>query len=250
LIRSALYRDPQPFDPARHRHKRLQPLVDYSIAKDMHAVFLAATEFGGAALSFPILFVHTGEAPAEGPPPVTPVALLGLTANENLHVEGTRWDARYVPAFIRRFPFLTAGVPGKDKPVVYVDAAWPGFSDTEGEPLFDGEGKPTTLLRGALKFLREFDEEQQRTREFCRCLQALGLLRELSLDADLSDGQSVKVDGVLAVDEDRLHALPEADALQMHRSGMLMLAHVHLVSLGNLKPLVERKARRAAAVTA
>ncbi|HEX6363563.1 MAG TPA: SapC family protein [Albitalea sp.] len=247
MIRSALYRDPQPFDPARHRHKRLQPLTDYSIARHLHAVFLAATEFGGAALSFPIVFVHTGETLADAQPMVSPVALLGVAANENLHVDGSRWDARYVPAFIRRFPFLTAGVPGKDKPTVFVDAAWPGFSDTEGEPLFDDEGKPTTLLRGALKFLREFDAEQQRTRRFCQRLVELRLLRELSLDADLSNGQSLKIEGIQAVDEDRLHALPEADVLQLHRSGMLMLMHVHLASLGNLQPLVERKAMRLAA---
>src|SRR4029453_11374841 len=131
MIRSALYRDPVPLDAAVHRRKRLQPLSDFSVAKDLHAVFLAATEFPAAALSFPIIFVHTGQTLADGKAMIAPVALLGVAANENLHVDGTRWDAGYVPAFIRRFPFLTAGVQESDRFAVFIDAAWPGFSDTE-----------------------------------------------------------------------------------------------------------------------
>src|SRR6185436_10169169 len=113
----------------------------------------------------PIIFVHTGETLENGKPMISPVALLGITTNENLHVEGTRWDAGYVPAFIRRFPFLTAGVPGTDKVAMFVDAAWPGFSDTEGEPLYDAEGQPTPVLQRMIEFLQQFDLEQQRTRQ-------------------------------------------------------------------------------------
>jgi hypothetical protein len=249
VIRSALYRDPQRLDPALHRHRRLQPLTDYSIAKDMHAVFLAAAEFVEAALSFAILFVHTGERLADGTAMVSPVALLGVVANENLIVEGTHWDAAYVPAFIRRFPFLTAGVPGNGEPAVFVDAAWPGFGETDGEPILDDAGRPTPVLQRALDFLRRFDAEQQRTRQFCRRLLELRLLRELSLDAEIGHERSLKIEGILAVDEERLVALPDADVLQLHRSGMLALLHAHLASLLNLKPLVQRKARRMAAAT-
>lgn len=244
MIRSALYRDPKRLDPALHRHKRLQGLDDYSIAKDMHAVFLAATEFPEAALSFPIVFVHTGERLPDGHPMVSPVALLGLATNENLIVDGARWDAPYVPAFIRRYPFLTAGVAGQSEPAVFVDAAWSGFGDTEGEPLYDAQGRPAPALQRAFDFLRQFDAEQQRTRTFCRRLVEAGLLRELSVDAALGGGQNVQVAGMFAVDEDRLGAAADDEVLQLHRSGMLMLLHAHLCSLLNLKHLLRRKARR------
>jgi hypothetical protein len=250
VIKSALYRDPQALDPQAHRHKKLKPLEDFSVAKEMHAVFLAATEFPAAALSFTIIFVNTGERLPDGKPMIAPVALLGIAANENLHVEGTRWDAGYVPAFIRRFPFLTAGSPGSDEHAVFVDASWPGFDDGDGEPLFDAEGKPTPALQRALDFLRQFDIEQQRTRQFCQRLIELDLLKDMTLNATLPTGDVVKLDGFLAVDEDKLNALPDAVVLELHRSGMLMLAQVHLLSLGNLKFLLERKARRLEAATA
>jgi len=244
MIRSALYRDPRPLDSALHGRKKLQPLTDYSVAKDMHAVFLAATEFPAAALSFPIIFVHTGETLADGKPMIAPVALLGTSINENLHVDGTRWDAAYVPAFIRRFPFLTAGVPESDRSAVFVDAAWPGFGDTDGERLYDDDGQPAPVLQRVLEFLRLFDVEQLRTRQFCTRVLEIGVLKEMTLTATLPDRQELKVDGILAVDEDKLNALPDATVLELHRSGMLMLLHVQLVSLGNLRPLLERKARR------
>jgi len=72
----------------------------------------------------------------------------------------------------------------------------------------------------------------------------IDVLKEMTLTATLPDGRELKVDGILAVDEDKLNALPDATVLELHRSGMLMLLHVQLVSLGNLRPLLERKARR------
>jgi hypothetical protein len=244
LIKSALYRDPQVFDFQQHRHKKLQPLTDYSIAKDMHAVFLAATEFPTAALSLPIIFVHSGESLADGKPMITPIALMGITTNENLYVDGTRWDAAYVPAFIRRFPFLTAGMPESDKAAVFVDASWPGFSDTDGEPLYAADGQPTPVLQRAIEFLQHFDMEQQRTRQFCLKVLELDVLKDMTLSATLHNGQELRIDGLLTVDEDKLNALPDATVVELHRSGMLMLLHVHLASLGNLKLLLDRKARR------
>ncbi len=245
LIHSALYREPVLLDSEKHRHKRLVPLTDFSITRNMHAVFLTATEFPQAALDLPIIFVNTGERLEGGKAMVSPVALLGLTENENLRVDdGGRWSGRYLPAFIRRFPFLTAGAQGTSAPGVFVDLAWSGFSDVEGEPLFDEHGEATELLKRVLDFLRRFDEERQRTQAFCRTIVELGLLKDMSADASLPGGQNLKVEGFFVVDEDKLAKLPDAAVLDLHRSGELMLMQVHLASLGNMRDLVERKALR------
>ena len=95
-----------------------------------------------------------------------------------------------------------------------------------------------------MEFLQQFDMEQHRTRQFCLRVLELGVLKEMSLSATLPNGQELKIDGFLTVDEDKLNALPDATVLELHRTGMLMLLHVHLASLGNLRPLLERKARR------
>lgn len=235
---SALFRAPEPLDPARHGVLRLAPLRDFSIAARMHAVFVAATEFAEVALEYAIVFVHSGELDAGGAPVVSPVALLGLAQGENLYVEGSRWTARYVPAFLRRYPFVT----GRQGPML--DMAWSGLSPIDGEPLYDESGRPTPRLAAALDFLARFDAEALRTRAFTARLVELDLLQPMQADATLPDGQTVSVEGFRVVDEERLRALPDAAALELHRSGMLMLAHLHRASLANMRRLVELKARR------
>jgi hypothetical protein len=248
VINSALYRDPQMLDAVVHRKHRLQSISNFSVARNMHAAFLTATEFPQAAMEMPIIFINTGERTESGKPMVSPVALLGLSPNENLRVsQDGQWSGRYVPAFIRRFPFLTAGVQGADEPGVFVDVAWEGFNEREGEALFDEQGAPTETLKRILDFLQRFDDEQRRTRMFCERLVELDVLKEMQADAKMPDGQSVKVEGFLVVDEEKLSGLPDATVVELHRNGILALLHAHLISTGNIRDLVDRKAARVAA---
>lgn len=247
MINSALYREPVLLEPARHRGLRIGTLADFSIARTMHGVFLAATEIPQAAMEYPVVFVHTGVRDDAGRATVSPIALLGLTQGENLYVEGPRWDARYIPAFIRRYPFLTANLRGTPAPGVMLDMAWSGVSSTEGEPLFDADAQPAPALQRAIEFLERFDTEAQRTQMFCTRLVELDLLKEMKADATLPDGATLSVDGFFTIDDEKLRALPEAAVLEMHRNGMLALLNLHLASTTHLRAMVERKARRAAA---
>jgi hypothetical protein len=252
VINSALYRQPVLLDAAQHRHKKMGVLADFSITKNMHAVFVTATEVPQAALDFPVVFVNTGDKDAAGRPTISPIVLLGLAQSENLFISGTRWEARYIPAFIRRYPFLTANLRGANAPGVLIDSAWSGFSDTEGEPLFDASDKPAPALQRAIQFLEMFEAEAQRTRGFCTRLAELELLKEMKADATLPDGTMMSVDGFFTVDEEKLQKLPDATVIELHRNGILALLNLHLASLFNLRHMVERKARlqRAAAPAA
>ena len=241
---SPLYRQPELLDPKKHGRGRIAELTDWSVAAATHAVFLTATEFTYAAIEYPILFVRGGERDASGRERVTPVALLGLLPGENLFVEGTRWNARYTPAFVRRYPFYSAAVAGLAQPAVFLDTAWSGYSESAGQPLFEADEKPAPALKRALEFLERFELEAQRTRQFCEQLASLDILKDMRADVTLFDSTKLSVEGFHVVDEDNLQALPDATVVDLHRSGVLMLMQVHLLSLGNLRHLVERKAQR------
>jgi len=247
LINSALYRSPELLDPANHRTLRVGTLADFSIAKAMHGAFVTATEIPQAAIEYPVVFIHSGERDAAGAPTISPIVLLGLTQGENLYVDGTRWDARYIPAFIRRYPFLTASLQHGGTTGVMIDRGWSGLSETAGEPLFEADDKPAAALQRAMEFLQMFETEAQRTRAFCARLLELDLLKEMKADATLPGGATLSVGGFLVVEEEKLQKLPDAAVLEMHRNGMLMLLHMHLGSLVNMRAMVDRKARRAAA---
>jgi len=240
----SIYRRPIALDPALHRGRRVLPLSDFSIAGEVHAVPITATEFPHAALEFPIVFVETGTRDGAGRAAMTPAALLGLSDGENLYVDRSRWDARYIPAYIRRYPFLTATLPGSGGINVLIDEAWGGFGEQAGEPLFEADDSPAPALRRAMDFLERYEHEAERTSAFCERLRRLGVLKEMKADATLPNGEAISVDGFHTVDEDRLRAFPDETVLELWRNGMLMLIQMHLVSIVNIRHLVNRKAAR------
>ena len=242
----SLYRQPVLLDSVLHRHNKVGKLTDFSVAQHLHASYLATAEFDQAALEYVIVFVGNGVDAATGKTQVSPIVMLGVIAGENLFVEGARWDAHYLPAYVRRYPFWTTDLAGAppESPGVMIDTGWSGWSDTVGDAVFDADGKPTPTLERALDFMRQFELEVQRTSQFCELLVEHDLLREMSADAKLPDGSAIALNGFLAVDHVKLMALADAAVLELHRNGILGLLHTHLMSLGNLRRLVDRKAKR------
>ena len=242
----SLYRQPVLLDSVLHRHNRVGKLTDFSVAQHMHASYLATAEFDQAALEYVIVFVDDGVDAVTGKTRVSPIVMLGVIGGENLFVEGARWDAHYLPAYVRRYPFWTTDLAGAppESPGVMIDTGWSGWSDTLGDAVFGADGKPTPTLERALDFMRQFELEVERTRQFCELLVEHDLLREMSADAKLPDGNAIALNGFLAVDHVKLMALPDAAVLELHRNGILGLLHTHLMSLGNLRRLVDRKAKR------
>ena len=232
-------------DPALHRHRRISPLTDFRVAADLHAVFITATEFPQAGLELPLLFVATGDDDDHGRPAMSTVALLGLAAGENLQLgEGGRWTGRYIPAYIRRYPFASAAEAGASGLAMLVDDSWPGFAEAGAEPLFDADDQPAPALQRARDFLERFELEADRTRAFCERVVALDVLKEMKAEATLPNGRRIAIDGFHAIDEDRMHALPDATVVELYRTGLLMLMQLHLASLANIRHLVNRKAER------
>jgi hypothetical protein len=232
------YEKPVLLDRDKHRTRRVRPGNSFAFARQANSLFLAGVEFNEASKEYAIVFTRAGGGK------VVPVVMLGLRSRENLFVaEQERWDARYVPAFVRRYPFVLAELPGQSL-AVCIDEAYAGLSETEGEPLFDAEGKDTPLLRNALEFLAQYQREYLRTEAFCARLDREGLLTAMDARADLVDGRSFTVNGLLVVDEKKLLALPDASALALFRSGELHLVSLHLASLSNMQKLVDRLAQR------
>jgi SapC len=234
-------------DREAHRKLRLARHVqeDYSVTAGMNALFVNAVEFVDVCREYPIVFIKAGtEMNGALPKDVAPMAVLGLTRGENLYLEGTRWTADYVPAQLRAYPFAMARV-SEERYVVCFDQAWTGFSEEQGDALFTEAGEPTELTQGVQQFIEQLEAEMQRTRAFGARLLELGLLQEMRFDATLPSGEKLQVDGFLAIDEKKLAELPDATVLELHKSGILMLIHCQLVSMGNMRRLAERRGRPA-----
>lgn len=243
-----LYREPVLLNRESHRGKRHKRSDDLGVTRELNAVFCAIGEFAEAAKEYVIAFVPASEAKDEqGRTELSPVLLLGLRDKENLFLRPDgRWDARYVPAAIRRLPFGYANT-GDGQLSVMVDAASPAFSSSEGELLIGEDGEATPHLQEVIKFLDGFEAEMQRTRGLCRRLAELDLFKPVQIDVTLEDGSKLSAGGVQMIDEEKIRALPEAVVLELVRNGALGLVYAHVLSASNVQHMSERLARRLAA---
>ena len=233
------YEKPVALDREKHRNLKVRATGSFGFAGKANSLYLAGVEFNEACKEFAIVFTRVGSGRT------VPVAMLGLRARENLFVDAEgKWDASYIPAFVRRYPFVLAELPGRAEMAVCVDEAFTGLNSSQGEPLFDAQGKDTPFLHNALDFLQRYQAEYMRTELFCQRLEQAGLLMEMNAKADLVDGRSFTINGLMIVDEKKLLALPDPAALSLLRSGELHLISMHLVSLSNMQKLVDRMAAR------
>lgn len=200
------------------------PKLDYSFAREANSVPLTAAEFPSAQASFPIAFTTD-------PTPMG-LAVLGLRTSENLFVdaEGAWRRDSYVPAFVRRYPYVFVQAEGDDRYVLCVDEAAPHYSPDGGEPFFDGE-KATAQTERALQFCAEFQGHAEQTTKFVNALQEHNLLVPNEATVTLEDGRKLVLGGFSVVDEARFNVLPDQLHLEWRRLGWLPLIYAHLMSM-------------------
>ena len=210
---------------------------DFSFAGATNSVILAGVEFTEAAKEYPIVFAEAGDK-------IVPIALLGLRNQENLYIdENNNWDARYIPAFVRRCPFVLAETGEAGQRIVCIDESFPGFSNDEGDPLFENE-EPTPLLKQAIEFLEEYQKQYIRTENFVNHLVENDLLVSLNAKVDMPGGDQFQLGGLKAVDEQKMLQLEDEKALGLYRSGELAWIYSHLISLGAMSSLMSRINRK------
>jgi hypothetical protein len=240
-----LYEKPVVLSRDVHRHFRLRGDSSFSHAAATNSVPLACSEFAAAANEYPIVFAIDEKSNA------VPVVLLGLRQDENVFVsKDGAWDSAYVPAFVRRYPFLLAEKPDQNDFAVCIDEAYPGFStEHDGDPLFAEDGAEAPALRQAIEFLNQFQGESKRTQAFIERLRALDLLIPQVVKFAPNNASPFVLQGFAVVDEKRLTALDDKQLGELMRTGYLGWIYAHLFSLGNVNKLSKRFELRLAAET-
>jgi hypothetical protein len=239
VINPELHKRPIALDRVAHKELRIQREMSAleGAVEQLNAFFVTAAEFSDACKEYPIFFLRAGKD-AEGKELCAPVAVFGMVKGENLFMRHGRWRARYVPALLRAYPFAMAPTPDQQY-VVCFDESSSVFSNEKGERLFQENGEPTPYLEEIRKFVEKIEAEVERTRMAGRKLMEMKLLIDKRFDATLPDGRPLSVDGFMAVDEDRMKNLTDAEILELQRTGLLALLHFHLASMGNMGYLVQ-----------
>ena len=230
-----LYEKLTPVNRDQHKALRVKPSEkNLSFARDLNSMLLATTELPLAALDFPCVFVQSGDEH-------TLVSIVGLRDKENLFLDDAgRWEpGTYVPAFIRRYPFVLAEAAGDTTFTVCLDRACPGLGTEQGQALFDAEGRETPWLEEIKRFLLSFRQEMQVSREFANHLAALELLQDGVIEYTL-DGEKSTLRGFKTINEAKLRALGAATLKDLADKGWLGWAYAHLLSIQQVQRLALR----------
>lgn len=178
------------------------------------------------------------------------VALLGFEQHENLFLQGDRWNAAYLPGAAAKGPFLIGfqenhvdGALTRES-VLHVDLDHPRVSAMEGEPVFLPQGGNSPYLEHVAGVLRGIHDGHAFAAEMFAALDANGLIQPVTLDVRIDPEHRIGVNGLHAIDRDRLAQLDGATLAALNRAGYLEGAYLMLASLHNMRRLIAEKQRR------
>ncbi len=178
------------------------------------------------------------------------VVLLGFEQHENLFLQDGRWNAAYLPGAAAKGPFLIGfqesridGVLGQEA-VMHVDLDHPRVKAMQGEPVFLPQGGNTPYLDHIAGVLRGIHDGHAFGAAMFARLDAHELIQPLTLDVQIEPQHRVSVNGLHAIDRDRLAGLDGAALAELNRAGYLEGAYLMLASLHNMRRLIAEKQRR------
>lgn len=234
-----IYDNIQPLSSQAHRDFAVS-VESYTFASHLISVPVVATEIPLAANEFPIVFSATGK---EGE--YLPLAIMGIREGENLYIDSDgRFSTNYVPAFIRRYPFILGGDKGSDSMALCIDLDSSAVvkDGSKGVRLFTEAGEQSDYLKNILEFLKDYHLRAEMTKTFCNLLHKLELLEPMQANITLkgAEQQNVNLTGFYVINREKLKAISDEAALDLFKRDGLELIYSHLQSLGGFNRLIKR----------
>ena len=231
-------------DAKVHQDWRLNRASDFGFCQGIRFLPVTLSEFPQVALEQPIVFVEDGEL-------IVPVSVIGLNEVNNLFLNDSGgWDGRYLPAYVRMYPFILAPRNDSKGYAVCVDADYPGFDSGSGrgEALFDDKGEQTEFTKNAIAFAAEYQRQREQSVTFSALLKSYGLLEPATVNVSVGGDEAISVGGFLTVNRDKLAALGSESVMNLHALGQLEPVYLQLASLANFEALSRRLINRSAAL--
>jgi hypothetical protein len=222
------YNDLSPLNSRDHAKFRARTLDRAPWIVGQHAIPLTVDEFALACRHFPIVF-SVGDNPV-------PLALMGLNEGVNVFFEddGTAREEVYIPAYVRRYPFILARLDSNSETMSLCFDPSSGLvdEDAEGNPLFDGD-QPSQTTQDLLQFCQNFEEAGMRTQQFMEELKKADLLMdgEVAISRNEDPDKPYVYRGFLMINQEKLQEVHGDKLRTWNQSGMLPLIYAHLLSL-------------------
>ncbi len=217
-----------------HKDLRFEPSINLKFAATTSSAPIVASEITQVIRQFPVVFSKDDE--------MVPIAFMSLTEGKNAFISETgTWEGDYLPAHIRRFPFILGKTDDPEKYTIMFDSEAPEINTTSGERLYKDDGDMAPALQQAVDLLQAFQSELVATQKLIEPLVEKDVLTDQVISVNRPDGRNWTLNGVRAVDGERLKALDDATLAAWTRSGLMAIVYAHLHSLENVRYLAERQ---------
>ena len=226
-----LYKDLAPLNSNQHGAFKARTVDKAPWIGKVHAIPLTVEEFPAAQRDYPIVF-SAGENPV-------PLALMGLNEGVNVFFEedGTPLGTPYIPAYVRRYPFLLAKL---DSSAESLSLCFDPTSDLvgefdDGQPLFDDEAQPSEHTKGLLQFCEKFEEAGSKTQAFVDELTKAGLLMdgEVSIQRNDNPDKPFVYRGFQMINQEKMRELRGDQLRKWSENGLLPLDLCAIVLTGS-----------------
>ena len=198
-------------------------------------------EFRNVQACYPILFQQDSAGDFSS------LALFGFQQGENLFLDDSGWQAPYIPAMVRREPFLigyqestSEGQPVRTR-VLSIDMDHPRVNTEHGEPLFQPLGGRTPYLENAADLLESVYLGIEHNKTFVGAMQRHDLIESMTMEVELKDGSRNQLIGFHCLNEEKVQGLSPEALGELNANGFLMPMFMVIASMGNLQALAERK---------
>jgi hypothetical protein len=222
------YKDLTPLNNRDHGKCRARTLDRAPWIVGQHAIPLTVDEFSLAHRHFPIVF-SMGESPV-------PLALMGLNEGVNVFFDddGVALEDFYIPAYVRRYPFMLARLDPNSQTMSLCFDPLSGLVEEgdEGNPLFDGE-QPSQTTNELLDFCQKFEEAGIRTQQFMDEIKAADLLMdgEVAIARPEDPDKPYVYRGFQMINQEKLVEVRGDKLRSWNQSGLLPLIYAHMFSL-------------------
>jgi hypothetical protein len=218
------YTNPVPLDSKKHASLALKKDFGLGFSAKVNAVPINMIEMPQICHHYPIAF-----SPDEN---ATPVALLGLRDNENLFVDAKgNWEVgTYIPAYIRRYPFIFSELPGGEQLTLCIDMNKDVVEENGEQKFFDAEGKGSALAQNALEFCKSYHAAAQQTQEFSKMLAQSGLLVDRRAEITVLGNRKISFAGFKIIDEQKLSQVDDKTFMEWRKKNYLPFLYAHLFS--------------------
>ncbi len=224
-----------PITQNNHKDVKVKQIDNFDFVNNIHLASVMVHEFSRSAATYPIVFLEDKVNDK-----FRPVVMLGLEEGENLFVQDGKWQASYIPAIIRRYPFALSKAGDEDRYVICIDEDSEFLNKDEGQAIFNEDGTASEVMERVKKYLTELQQMDMFTEKFCQDMKAENMFTPLNMKVRI--GNEIKnVGGAYVINEERFNDLNDEKFLELRKKQYVPVIYSHLSSLAQIERLLTFK---------